>query len=222
VGKDAGPLKVKDVTGDGVPDLLVVDDSGGSSGQMTYTLLSLRDPVEKTFSTDEWIGEMRWTLEDSDGDGVIEAVGPDFPMAIREEGSHYYGPETNVRLKYQEGKFVFDSRLMRHKPPPRNEFLAEVERAKPGRGDLEALEFSNYTSAMSDSAFAYALKLVYSGNGELAHQFVDLVFSDTPKNQRDYLWSCFYTNMMQDPYWSEISSMNHWSNDRYAIKGFTC
>jgi hypothetical protein len=220
----AGEIQTKDITGDGVPDVLLVEDCGCSAATMNYTLLSLGRQVKETFSTDDWRGEMQWQLEDIDGDGVYEAIGPEFPIMIREEGFTSVGPGVEVILKYYEGGFTFASDLMRHAPPNRSEFLAEVEKAKQELGDYEIPldSASYYTNALTDSAFAYAINLIYTGNGELAHKFINLVLAEKTPEQRDFLWTSFYTNLTESPYWPQIAAMNHWSVDQYAFKGPTC
>lgn len=99
----AGEIKTKDITGDGVPDVLLVEDCGCSAGTMTYTLLSLGRQVNETFTTDEWIGENAWHLADIDGDGVYEAVGPGVPHYDSRGRIQVGRPERRTHPKIPQG-----------------------------------------------------------------------------------------------------------------------
>src|SRR5256885_951104 len=223
VVEGAGKIYTKDITGDRVPDVLLVEDCGCSAGFMTYTLWSLDQQVKETFTTDDWLGEGAWQLEDLDGDGVYEAVGPEFPIMIREEGYKWAGPSIKVILKYDRGRFTFASDLMRREPPTRSDFLAQIEKAKRELGDYEIpLDTgSYYTEGLPDSVSAYAINLIYTGNGELAHEFINLVFSGEEPEQREFFWRYFYTDLSGKHYWPQIAAMNHWSVGQYSL-GNTC
>jgi hypothetical protein len=214
----AGPIHTKDITGDGMPDVLLVESCGCSAGTSTYTLISLGEEVKEIFTTEDWLGEGDWGLKDVDDDGVYEAVGPDFPIMVRDQGYKWAGPSINVILKYKDGNFVYASDLMRREPPTRREFLAAVERAKRDLGDYKIPDFgSYYTDGLPDSVSEYAINLIYTGNGELAHEFINLVFSDEEEEERDYLWRSLYTDLSGQSYWPQLAAMNHWTEDQYIL-----
>ncbi len=214
----AGEIQTKDITGDRVPDVMIVENCGCSAGTSTYTLLSLGEEVKETFTTEDWLGEGAWGLEDVDDDGVYEAIGPDFPIMVRDQGYKWAGPSINVILKYKDGNFVYASDLMRREPPTRSEFLAQVERAKQDLGDYKIPDFgSYYTDGLPDSVSEYAINLIYTGNGELAHEFINMVFSDEEEEERDYLWRSLYTDLSGQSYWPQLAAMNHWTEDQYIL-----
>lgn len=206
----SGNFNTQDVTGDGVPDILLVEGCGCSADSKEHSLISLGKEVKEIYRTDEWEGE--WYFSDINGDGMYEAHGKDFSTTRYDAGSDTYDtgiPAVPIILRYQKNEFRLATNLMKHRAPKESEFFNEVEEAK---------QILNADGDLSESTYAYLLELIYSGNGEIAHRFLSLAMSGKPENEREFFWSSFLGKMRGSPYWQDVAALNNWAADQYAFK----
>lgn len=205
----SGVLETSDITGDGIPELLLLEESAGSDGYRKYSLLSLGDHIEQIYSQDGCHCELRF--EDLDKDGICEAIITDLALITDYIGAgiHPTGPSVEIVLNYSSGGFHYATNLMKQPAPLENEVSHEAAKAIAER---------RLAGRLMDDTYSYILKLVYSGNGELAHRFVHLVFFDAPPNEREFCWYSIYGGVMHTPYRTEIAALNKWALDQYEFK----
>lgn len=189
-------LETKDISGDQVPDLLLIAECGCSAGFTDYRLLSLDTEVREIFSVEAQRG--RWNLDDLDGDTVPEIATKEF--IGYNETPFVAVPAVQVILRYRSGKLNFATDLMKKPAPSEREFRLKVANDKLGPDP------------------SYIAQLVFSGNGELAHRYVNLVLADEPENERGFYWSSIYGEMMASDYWEDVAALNQWIPDQYAFK----
>jgi len=91
------------VTGDGTPDLIVGSWTGGAHCCYNYTILSL-GKLFKNLGTIHGL-DSSFSFKDLDGDGVFEAVGPDFNFRYWHE-CFAYSPAPLVILTFKNGRPV--------------------------------------------------------------------------------------------------------------------
>lgn len=205
----SGELRTEDITGDSIPDLLLITESSGTSGYRYYSLMSLGEQVEEIYSQDGCHFELKF--EDLEGDGIYEAITQDLALITGYIGAgiHPTGPVIDVILKHDGTGFQFATTLMKQRAPTEAALYAEARKARQQRAREERL---------TDDVYEFIVKLVYSGNGEVAHRFVRLVFSEASPNTIEFNWYTIYEEMMHSPHWTEIASLNKWEVDQYAFK----
>lgn len=204
----SGELQTEDITGDGIPDLLLLIQSSGTSGYREYSLLSLGEKVKEIYSQSDCGADLRF--EDLDGDDRYEAVTEDFTLVTGYVGAiHPTGPAINVILKHEDTGFLFSTNLMRKPGPTEAELYAEARRA---------IEKRAREVRVTDDTYAYILNLVYGGNGELARRFVHLIFPDITPGEREFYWYSLFGKMSNSPYWTEIAALNNWKPDQYFFE----
>lgn len=203
----SGELKTDDITGDGIPDLLLLSESEGSSGYREYSLISLGEEVEEIYSQHGCHCEVHF--EDLDSDGIYEAIIEDLGLITGYIGAgiHPTGPISKVILKHDATGFHFATDLMRQPTPTDNEIYAEARKASRER---------RLEDRLTDDTYEYIIKLVYAGNGELARRFVQLVFSDALTDEKESYWRSIRGGILQTPYRKEIAALNKWEIEQYA------
>ncbi|HEY9867644.1 MAG TPA: VCBS repeat-containing protein [Candidatus Obscuribacterales bacterium] len=204
----------RDITGDGIPDLVVLDYTGGAHCCYEYSIFSLGDQFKKLATLDGRDSPM--TFQDIDGDGVFEVRGRDSTFAYW-NAAFVDSVLPAIVLRFREGKYELASNIMRSPAPERS--LLE-ERIRQIREDMKPQ--SPGTSSplnLSPSLWNCMLELVYSGNGNLAWKVLEEVWPagkaawsiHEGEVSRDQFLRRFKSQLATSPYWPDIKELNHWS-----------
>lgn len=199
------PRAGTDVTGDGKADMVVQVSSAKDSCSNSYEILSVVDD----FST---LAEIKGLadgvkFEDIDGDGKQEISGHDCTfMDWWASFGEVLAPQ--VILRYGEDGYVFSEDLMKKDAPGDSAMRAVVKKNKDS--------FVTYV-------WKYMLDLIYSGNGDAAWRFFDMVDwnpewegqltedgADRAMSDKEDFKQAFKEHLTTSVYWPNVKTFNNW------------
>jgi hypothetical protein len=192
------PEPGKDITGDGLPDLIVEVYSGGAHCCFEYLIVSLGEEVKKVDTI--YGGNSSFEFKDLNGDGIYEAIGNDDTFAYW-EAPYAESPMPSVILKFDGRKYAI-SDLMKRPAPSNEQLVARLEQLSRDQGESRW--------GIPPSTWGYMLELIYSGNGDLAWKFCDMMWAKRGKGNKEDFLSEFRKKLAESPYWDGIKSLNGW------------
>ncbi len=184
----------KDITGDGEPNLVVVEYSGGSQCCVDYYIFEIGQEFRKIASVE---GDYGWVVKflDVDGDSKLEIVMRDWLFADALE-SFAHSPVREVILRYQGGAYRVASDLM-HKPPPSHEYLEG--RAQEAQEDT-SWGVRNAWPDVPASLLNTMLELLYTGHPDLAWEFLEMAWPQNIPDKDDWA-SDFRATLEESQFW---------------------
>ena len=205
------PLAGKEINGDGIPDLVVEDFSGGAHCCFSYLIFSLGTEF-KQLTIGESESSVSFEFRDIDGDNVYELIGADSTFDYWQT-SHADSPMPRIIMRYRNGSYGIAMDLMK-KPPPRdhelNARIAAVKEVMNTRGNITALRERKWEDAgVPPLLWAYMLDLIYTGNGELGMKFFDTAWPNHIQGKKTFLED-FENKLKRSPYWPQIRLENNW------------
>lgn len=202
-GKEKALPKIgTDLTGDNKPDMVLKTKSEKDSCSNIYSLFSIGDDMELLAEVKGLQDGIEF--KDLDGDKIPELIGRD--CTFLDWWASFGTPASpKVILSYIEGTgYVMAPDLMRKDPP----------------ADLNLQSYAASCKGKPISkVWAYMLDLIYTGNGDTAWKFYDMVDFDseaqatneegTKADKQEYL-EAFKEHLSTSPYWPMIKKMNNW------------
>lgn len=154
----------EDITGDGVPDLVVQAFTGGMHCCSQATVLSLGPALRELGTIDGADGDVEFT--DVDGDGLPEVKIGDWRFAYWREYPFADTEVPEVILKFRDGAYRPACDLMREDPPDENTLRRKARELARGwtGGDPPP------------DLWGYAVDLVYAGHPDVAWRFLDVAW----------------------------------------------
>lgn len=190
------PLPGKDITGDGIPDLVVEGYSGGAHCCNDYLIFSLGEQFQKIAHL--YGGDSSFEFKDIDGDGVYEIIGRDWTFAYWET-CFAASPAPEIILYYKDNKYKLVCELMRKSHPEfMDTFAKELERVKSDPA---------WTDEVPPALWGYMLDLIFTGNRKKAYEFFDRAWQGDKEGKKKFIRK-FKTQLSKSPYWREIRKMN--------------
>ena len=194
--KNADDLKrkaVKDVTGDGTPELILIGYSGGSHCCFHNYVIELSDPLSILLDLDT--GDYGIQFVDLNHDGIMEIETYDSVFSYWNT-SFGASPMPSVVLNLQRGKYKADPALMR-KPPPTEAVVRKMANAVESWSGSQGPEV----------AWKYAIDLIYSGNITSARTYVNLSWRNNGSvfKSKDDFWDELKGQIQKSPYYSDLS-----------------
>jgi len=186
-----------DLTGKGIPDLLIAEWTGGAHCCYNFYLFEIGRKFREVTEIEAQHGGLSY-FKDLDGDGKLEFVGNDFTFA------YVYtdfadSPAPRIILRFQSDRYVLAADLMR-KPAPS---VADVEsKIREIRG-----ADSWQQNAPPLELWAWMIQLIYTGQAKLAWNVYDRAWPETVPGKEDSLVD-FQSKLSQSPYWPQIKKMN--------------
>ena len=113
----------KDITGRGVPNLVVSEWTGGAHCCFSAHVFELGKHFRKIASLDAGHGKL--DFQDLDGDGSLEAILHDWSFAYWPR-SFAESPAPRVILRFRDGRYQVAPDLMRKPPPPAADLAAKA------------------------------------------------------------------------------------------------
>ena len=185
-----------DVTGLGVPDLVVKEYSGGAHCCTSVDVFELGISFRKiaTIETAD-CDEVNFQRQ-NDGTYVFYGCDP----AVKMYGTG--NPDAavpQVILRYANGSFHLAPDLMRKAPPSMGELKAKA---------AEIASSPTWSTQDTPGAFwGYVIDLTYSGNSLSADQFIELAWP-TQRTDKDQRMQEFLAQLKKSPYWTDIQAFN--------------
>ncbi|HOT36598.1 MAG TPA: hypothetical protein PLT86_08030 [Candidatus Latescibacteria bacterium] len=190
----------RDVTGDGIPDLVLTGYSGGMHCCHSLDFFELGSQfrhIQSVYSDDAHFSR----FVNLDADPALEIEVDDASYAY---GRVWTGPIFNpIILKFQNGQYRMAGNLMRKPPMTRRELetLADSARAY---------------SYLEDGLRHDMLSLIYTGNARQAWELCALTWPPDVAGRQAFL-TTFVTNLPKGRYWRELLEMNGREAMREAI-----
>ena len=159
-----------DITGNGVPNLVVNQYLGGAHGKSRYHVLELDGSKVKEIDVIDGVDA---EFRDLNNDGLPEITGIDRAYDYFLGDSHAASPRPSVVLSFDKtkAKYVLERQLMTKSPFSRDQFN---ELSKKYREDARWHKESRPPSRLFDTM----LKLIYSGNENQAWELFDASWPD--------------------------------------------
>jgi hypothetical protein len=164
-----------DITGDGVPDVIVQAFTGGAHCCSQALVLSLGDTLTDLGLIEGGDGDIEF--EDVDGDSLPEVRVGDWRFAYWREYAFVETIAPTVILKFRDGAFRPACDLMREDPPDERTLRQRARELSRGwvAGDPPP------------DLYGYAVDLVYAGNADLAWRFLDLAWPERVPGKDDFV-----------------------------------
>ena len=188
---------VRDLTGDGVPEVVVSSWSGGAHCCFSYLVVELGETPRLLAAVDAADSEVE--VRDADGDGVPELWLHDFAFAYWNT-SFAGSPAPRVALAWDGEAFSPSERHMRLPPlaPDTLAALAETVRADPA--------WARQTFP-PEAYWGTLLDLLYAGRGAEATTFAEAAWPGDALGRTVFL-AWFRDQLWRSPYASAVVEMN--------------
>ncbi|MHC4712772.1 MAG: hypothetical protein ACYTAN_05790 [Planctomycetota bacterium] len=219
---DENPLLAmgKDITGDGKPNLLIFEWTGGAHGWYYYHLFRIAETFAHLQTVELPYGVAQFA--DLDGRFGLELEARDWTFAYW-NCSYAESPAPRLVLRFKGGRYRLAADLMR-KPPPEKSALEEAaavvsesERwfiSPPAHrwhtlaGARERLWPGSWKRVgVPIDLWREMLDLIYTGNEKTALEFLDMAWKPGYPGKGGRLKE-FRSQLAQSPYWPEIKEMN--------------
>lgn len=193
---ESSELKAVDLTGDGYPDPMIVEMSGGAHCCFTAYVFQLEPEVKVLQS---FIGgDTKASPVDINGDGVFEIRTYDTSF-VSWPGGFAGSPFPQIIYSWTGSQFEMDVQLTFKTPPLLSDLMFEADRI---RSDAEVWKGVGELY-IPQQIYTTFLDLVYSGNSDIAFIFLmrawneDIPFTIKP-------WKEMAEKMKQSEKWSEL------------------
>jgi len=168
-----------DITGNGMPNLVIRQWNGSAHGDSRYLVLEMRDSVVSEVDVIDGLFDVKF--QDLNNDGIAEVTGTDKAYSYFGGDCFAGSPRPSVVLSFDkaEARFVPDKQIM-SKPPLSRDQLDKLSLKY--KHDPMWSEESHPPSEL----FAAVLELIYRGNEKQAWELFDVSWpdvSETPKEQ---------------------------------------
>ncbi|MGO1119336.1 hypothetical protein ACTL6U_11545 [Rhodovibrionaceae bacterium A322] len=187
----------EDITGDGIPNLVIQAYSGGAHCCYQTWIFSVEpDRLVLLANIDSSNSALQFNkLEDDEGYSITVI---DWTFAYwRTDYVHSARPE--VRLTYQYDSFQPDPGLMKQ-PAPGDAQLTEL---------AEKLKALDWKEGVPEELTEAMTRLIYGGNGELALTLFERSWP-ADKPGRDFYLMDFGMQLGNSPYWPGLALLNGW------------
>lgn len=189
-----------DITGDGRPDLVVSEYTGGANCCYQVHVFEIGDQFRYIQTIDAKHSDLA-DFENVDGDPALEFPMTDWTFAYWRNGL-FDSPSPLVVLKYNGSKYAMAPNLMR-KPPLSQDELVQVATEIAAPLDAELAAQSDLGSRLAHRM----LDLIYSGNMGQAWELVDRAWPKGDGGKSEFLRD-FQSRLALSPFWDDLLAMN--------------
>ncbi len=186
----------KDVTGDGIPELVLSLHSGTSFCCSLNYIISLSYPLYAYLIL--FTGNSGIEFKDLNNDGIMEIVTYEDAFTYWHTSYAVY-PTPRVVLSLQDNVYKLDPVYMRQPAPSDAKIRVKASEVKSWSG-----------ASMSDVAWKYAVDLIYSGNMASAKKYVDLAWSKndlTEFKTKEVFWKELIKQIQDEsPYYTDLKT----------------
>jgi len=189
-----------DITGDGRPDLVVSEYTGGANCCHRVHVFEIGDQFRYIQTIDALHSDLA-DFENVDGDPALEFLMADWTFAYWRTGL-FDSPSPLVVLKYNGSQYAMAPNLMR-KPPLSQDELMQVATEIAAPLDAELAAQSDLGTRLAHRM----LDLIYSGNMGQAWELVDLAWPKSDGGKSAFLRD-FQSRLATSPFWDDLQAMN--------------
>lgn len=204
------PAPGTDVTGDGLPDVVFEDWSGGAHCCFSYFIFELKEPLHviKVETGDSQAG-----FANLDGAPGFEIYYADFSFTDWTNG--FAGsPAPSVVLRYNDGSYVPAPDLMRQSAMNDADLRREAEKVRQG-------EWLYDIGYLPVEFLRIAVGLIYTGNVMQALEFIQLAWPEIKPGQSAFIEELFTCQLRRSAFWRAIAQMNGLSPDEWPMECYT-
>jgi hypothetical protein len=187
-----------DITGDGQPNLVIHEWTGGAHGGHIFHLFETGQQFRFIQSINTEHGSPITRFENLDDDPALEFCLPDWTFAYWRT-SFAESPAPEIILKYRQEKYLIAPELMR-KPGLTQDALKKLVKRIQALPEWEQ-------GGPPVELWAQMLDLIYTGNMTQALELTSLCWPEAVAG-KDVFLSDFLTELKNGPFWTDIEKMN--------------
>jgi hypothetical protein len=192
------PLIGKDINGNGIPDLVICEYSGGAHCCFSYYIFEMGKRFKETAYF--YMKDSQLNFRDTDRDGKLELFGVDATFANWHACSAC-SPMPGIALRYQGITYVIAADLMSKPAPPARTLQAKIRKIRTSR------DWENGIDEYPPELWGTMLDLIYSGHADMARDFFDKAWPEHIKGKEAFFRE-FRTTLKSSPFWPGIREMN--------------
>lgn len=200
-----------DINGDGEPDLIITNDSGGTGCFAETIVLGLGNANGSALGVQARLPNCG-RFEDLDHDGILEFVAWDRTFAYRwtsGAGSPY--PRVILEWRGFDGYVPAPDRMTGPAP-----FLADLD--SDIRAKIDACRPDAQWWCRTELVLKAMLDLIYSGNSRMAWQVFDRHWeSDGGWSERESFRREFKDALRESPFWTTVVTLNREDPELFAV-----
>lgn len=186
-----------DLTGRGIPNLLISEWSGGAHCCYTFYLFEIGKEFKKVAEIKAEHSSLSY-FKDLDEDKKLEFVSNDWVFAYWHTG-FAQSPAPQIILRFQNNQYVLATDLMRRPAPAVSEIESKIHEIRQSE--------SWQAKEPPVDLWAWMLEWIYSGHAKLAWEFFDKAWLEKIPGKKKFL-SEFRSQLSKSPYWPQIKKMN--------------
>jgi len=192
------PLIGKDINGDGTPDLVICEYSGGAHCCFDYHIFEMGRRFRETAFFD--MKDSQLSFEDLDGDGKLEISGHDATFAYWHT-CFAESPMPEIVLQYDGTRYAIAPGLMHRSAPSSRTLQEEIRKIRAGKGWEKGID--DYPPAL----WRVMLDLIYTGHADMAWNFFDKAWPENIRGKEAFLRE-FRSTLKSSPFWPGIRELN--------------
>lgn len=193
----------RDITGDGEPDLVISEWTGGANCCLTLHIFEIGPKFRKIADLDAAFGDQGpHFVKLAEGRGLQVQL---YDWTFANWHSDFAdSPAPKVILEYQHGAYQVAPDLMRTPTVDMKDLAAKAESI---RTDSKRLPAGSWPDAdLPPQLWGTMLDLIYSGHSKDAWQFLETVWPKQIRG-RDTFRRDFNRQLEQSPYWKSVAQM---------------
>lgn len=193
----------RDITGDGLPDLVVSEWLGGANCCLTFHIFEIGPKFRKIADIDAEFG-------DQGPHFVHLARGPGLQIQIYDwTFANWHcdfadSPAPKVILEYDGRGYRMASDLMSTPAADMKDLAAKIRKI---RNDTKDAHGSWPDADIPPQLWGTMLDLIYTGHRILAWQFLDMAWPQNVAGKDDAFMDDFIKQMRKSPYWNSIAQL---------------
>jgi len=213
---------VKDITLSGTASVVIQHFTGGAHCCFNYEVLSLgKKNIRKIAQVDS--SDYPIEIKDFDGNGTYELILQDMTFSYW-HAPFVSSPAGQIILEYQDGLYKPSTKLMKKKYTLKDKLLEEsfediykdlqelktfniVDWIENNNKHGDDIYKSPYEYKLPSRLWGVMLELLYTGNGELALEFLDRAWHKKIEGKEVFLKE-FKKRLLTSPYISVVKEMN--------------
>ena len=206
LGEDPHPgeAPATDLDGDGFPELVVAEYTGGANCCFLLHVVRLQPEVRYQCLHSEHA--QRSPFCQLDDDPAIELAMPDWTMSMWNCG-HARAPLPTVVMDFDGNGWRPSPRLMRRPPASEAELREMAARWKGWRCEAGGAWKAPEGEPNARMPWASMLDLIYSGNASQARWVLDQGYSESPEKRQEF-WHDLLQQLAQSESWDALVELN--------------